>query len=103
MAGCNGGFTEGAYDYLKTAPGLANSSLAEEHSEQSTCFLFGSVWYFRSAFVPGFLYAVGRSEASPGFACLAGFYIPYEQSLTESTETASCPKSKAGVEVILAS
>lgn len=45
--GCNGGFTEGAYDYLKTAPGLANS-----------------------------------------------FYIPYEQSLTESTETASCPKSK---------
>ena len=24
-----------------------------------------------------------------------GFYIPYEQSLTETTETASCPKSKA--------
>lgn len=45
--GCNGGFTEGAYDYLKTAPGLANS-----------------------------------------------FYIPYEQSLTETTSTASCPKSK---------
>lgn len=45
--GCNGGFTEGAYEYLKTAPGLANS-----------------------------------------------FYIPYEQSLTETTETASCPKTK---------
>ena len=25
--GCNGGFTEGAYEYLKTAPGLANSFL----------------------------------------------------------------------------
>ncbi|CAE7653905.1 LCP2 [Symbiodinium pilosum] len=45
--GCNGGFTEGAYEYLKTVPGLANS-----------------------------------------------FYIPYEQSLTESTDTAACPKSK---------
>ena len=45
--GCNGGFTEGAYEYLKTAPGLANS-----------------------------------------------FYIPYQQSLTQSTETAACPKAK---------
>jgi len=45
--GCNGGFTEGAYEYLKTVPGLANS-----------------------------------------------FYIPYQQSLTESTETVACPKEK---------
>jgi C1A family cysteine protease len=45
--GCNGGFTEGAYDYLKSAPGLANS-----------------------------------------------FFIPYEQSLTESTPTAACPTAK---------
>jgi len=45
--GCEGGFTEGAYDYLKTAPGLANS-----------------------------------------------FYIPYEQSLTESSTTAACPTQK---------
>ena len=45
--GCNGGFTEGAYEYLKTAPGLANS-----------------------------------------------FYIPYQQSLTESTDTVACPKEK---------
>ena len=43
--GCQGGFTEGAYDYLKTAPGLANS-----------------------------------------------FYIPYQQSLTESTATLACPQ-----------
>eukprot|EP00747_Dinoflagellata_sp_TGD_P026736 gnl/TRDRNA2_/TRDRNA2_132141_c0_seq3.p1 gnl/TRDRNA2_/TRDRNA2_132141_c0~~gnl/TRDRNA2_/TRDRNA2_132141_c0_seq3.p1 ORF type:complete len:408 (+),score=95.32 gnl/TRDRNA2_/TRDRNA2_132141_c0_seq3:62-1225(+) len=45
--GCNGGFTEGAYEYLKTVPGLANS-----------------------------------------------FFIPYEQSLTQSTPTAACPKQK---------
>merc|ERR1719171_3048858 len=45
--GCNGGFTEGAYDYLKTVPGLSNS-----------------------------------------------FFIPYEQSLTQSTPTAACPKQK---------
>mmetsp|Transcript_15191 Transcript_15191/g.31809 ORF Transcript_15191/g.31809 Transcript_15191/m.31809 type:complete len:385 (-) Transcript_15191:80-1234(-) len=45
--GCNGGFTEGAYEYLKTVPGLANS-----------------------------------------------FYIPYEESLTESGPTAACPKNK---------
>ena len=45
--GCNGGFTEGAYDYIKSAPGLANS-----------------------------------------------FYIPYEQSLTEQTPTATCPAAK---------
>jgi len=45
--GCNGGFTEGAYEYVKSAPGLANS-----------------------------------------------FYIPYEQSLTESQATASCPTTK---------
>lgn len=45
--GCNGGFTEGAYEYLKTAPGLANS-----------------------------------------------FFIPYEQSLTQTTATATCPKAK---------
>eukprot|EP00930_Biecheleria_cincta_P024747 TRINITY_DN1767_c0_g1_i2.p1 TRINITY_DN1767_c0_g1~~TRINITY_DN1767_c0_g1_i2.p1 ORF type:complete len:389 (-),score=81.27 TRINITY_DN1767_c0_g1_i2:274-1440(-) len=45
--GCNGGFTEGAYEYLKTVPGLANS-----------------------------------------------FYIPYAQSLTESTPTMACPTQK---------
>eukprot|EP00931_Biecheleriopsis_adriatica_P005729 TRINITY_DN107207_c0_g1_i1.p1 TRINITY_DN107207_c0_g1~~TRINITY_DN107207_c0_g1_i1.p1 ORF type:complete len:395 (+),score=100.80 TRINITY_DN107207_c0_g1_i1:81-1265(+) len=45
--GCNGGFTEGAYEYLKTVPGLANS-----------------------------------------------FYIPYEQSLTETTPTMPCPTQK---------
>jgi hypothetical protein len=45
--GCNGGFTEGAYEYLKKAPGLANA-----------------------------------------------FYIPYEQSLTETTNTMACPKTK---------
>merc|ERR1719197_1923315 len=45
--GCNGGFTEGAYEYLKTVPGLANS-----------------------------------------------FYIPYEQSLTESSNTKACPTQK---------
>jgi len=42
--GCNGGFTEGAYEYVKNTVGLANS-----------------------------------------------FYIPYEQSLTESEETKTCP------------
>jgi C1A family cysteine protease len=41
--GCNGGFTEGAYEYVKSVAGLANS-----------------------------------------------FYIPYEQSLTESTATKKC-------------
>merc|ERR1712216_874772 len=45
--GCNGGFTEGAYEYVKSAPGLAN-----------------------------------------------GFYIPYEQSLTESQNTVACPTAK---------
>jgi hypothetical protein len=45
--GCEGGFTEGAYEYVKSAPGLANS-----------------------------------------------FYIPYEQSLTESTQTMACPTAK---------
>jgi len=45
--GCEGGFTEGAYEYVKSAPGLANS-----------------------------------------------FYIPYGQSLTESTATLSCPTAK---------
>merc|ERR1719293_580894 len=45
--GCNGGFTEGAYEYVKSAPGLAN-----------------------------------------------GFFIPYQQSLTESENTLACPKSK---------
>jgi len=45
--GCEGGFTEGAYEYLKTVPGLANS-----------------------------------------------FYIPYEQSLTESDQTKACPTAK---------
>merc|ERR1719316_2039312 len=45
--GCNGGFTEGAYEYVKSAPGLAN-----------------------------------------------GFFIPYEQSLTESQNTKACPTAK---------
>lgn len=45
--GCNGGFTEGAYEYLKTVAGLSNS-----------------------------------------------FFIPYEQSLTETTNTKSCPTEK---------
>ena len=45
--GCEGGFTEGAYDYLKTVTGLANA-----------------------------------------------FYIPYGQSLTESSETLACPTEK---------
>lgn len=45
--GCNGGFTEGAYEYVKSVAGLANS-----------------------------------------------FYIPYEQSLTQTTPTASCPATK---------
>merc|ERR1711904_100164 len=45
--GCSGGFTEGAYEYVKSAPGLAN-----------------------------------------------GFFIPYEQSLTESQNTKACPTSK---------
>jgi len=45
--GCEGGFTEGAYDYLKSVPGLANA-----------------------------------------------FYIPYGQSLTNSSKTLSCPTEK---------
>jgi C1A family cysteine protease len=45
--GCNGGFTEGAYEYLKTVSGLANS-----------------------------------------------FYIPYQQSLTETTDTVACMTSQ---------
>merc|ERR1719387_364636 len=45
--GCNGGFTEGAYEYVKSAPGLANS-----------------------------------------------FFIPYEQSLTQSEPTMACPQAK---------
>jgi len=45
--GCNGGFTEGAYEYIKSAPGLANA-----------------------------------------------FYIPYEQSLTETQNTKACPTEK---------
>merc|ERR1712003_110066 len=45
--GCNGGFTEGAYEYVKSAVGLAN-----------------------------------------------GFYIPYEQSLTETQNTKACPTAK---------
>merc|ERR1712217_807908 len=45
--GCNGGFTEGAYEYVKSAPGLAN-----------------------------------------------GFYIPYEQSLTQTESTKACPTAK---------
>jgi len=45
--GCNGGFTEGAYEYLTTVTGLSNS-----------------------------------------------FFIPYAQSLTETTETEACPTAK---------
>lgn len=45
--GCNGGFTEGAYEYVKSAVGLAN-----------------------------------------------GFYIPYEQSLTQTENTLACPEAK---------
>jgi C1A family cysteine protease len=45
--GCNGGFTEGAYEYLKTVSGLANS-----------------------------------------------FYIPYQQSLTATTDTVACMTSQ---------
>jgi len=45
--GCQGGFTEGAYEYLKTVPGLANS-----------------------------------------------FFIPYAQSLTQSSATMKCPTEK---------
>merc|ERR1719388_272847 len=45
--GCNGGFTEGAYEYLKTVAGLANE-----------------------------------------------FFIPYAQSLTESSATMACPTTK---------
>jgi len=45
--GCSGGFTEGAYDYVKSVAGLANS-----------------------------------------------FFIPYGQSLTETTQTLACPKAK---------
>ena len=45
--GCNGGFTEGAYEYLKSSPGLANA-----------------------------------------------FYIPYGQSLTETSATLACPTEK---------
>jgi C1A family cysteine protease len=45
--GCNGGFTEGAYEYLKSVAGLANS-----------------------------------------------FYIPYQQSLTETTDTVACMTSQ---------
>merc|ERR1711904_408369 len=45
--GCNGGFTEGAYEYVKSAPGLANA-----------------------------------------------FFIPYGQSLTETTITLACPTAK---------
>jgi len=45
--GCNGGFTEGAYEYLKSAPGLANA-----------------------------------------------FFIPYGQSLTEESQTLTCPSEK---------
>jgi hypothetical protein len=45
--GCNGGFTEGAYEYVKSAVGLANS-----------------------------------------------FYIPYQQSLTETDATKACPTAK---------
>ena len=42
--GCEGGFTEGAYDYLRSVAGLANA-----------------------------------------------FYIPYRQSLTETSTTKACP------------
>merc|ERR1712072_654749 len=45
--GCNGGFTEDAYDYVKSVAGLANS-----------------------------------------------FYIPYNQSLTEQSNTMACPTDK---------
>merc|ERR1711907_664506 len=45
--GCNGGFTEGAYEYLQSTVGLTNS-----------------------------------------------FYVPYTQSMTESTDTAPCPTAK---------
>merc|ERR1711907_571690 len=45
--GCNGGFTEGAYEYVKSVAGLGNS-----------------------------------------------FYIPYEQSLTASSDTKICPTKK---------
>merc|ERR1712167_500509 len=45
--GCNGGFTEGAYEYLQSTVGLTNS-----------------------------------------------FYVPYTQSMTESTDTAACPTAK---------
>jgi len=45
--GCNGGSTEGAYEYVRSTVGLAN-----------------------------------------------GFYIPYEQSLTETEETKACPSEK---------
>eukprot|EP00929_Paragymnodinium_shiwhaense_P095039 TRINITY_DN559_c0_g3_i1.p1 TRINITY_DN559_c0_g3~~TRINITY_DN559_c0_g3_i1.p1 ORF type:complete len:388 (+),score=108.04 TRINITY_DN559_c0_g3_i1:88-1251(+) len=45
--GCNGGFTEGAYEYVKSSPGLANS-----------------------------------------------FFIPYQQSLTQTTQTMACPTEK---------
>merc|ERR1712072_1048536 len=45
--GCNGGFTEGAYEYVKSVAGLANS-----------------------------------------------FYIPYAQSLTETSNTVACPTAK---------
>lgn len=45
--GCNGGFTEGAYEYVKSVAGLANS-----------------------------------------------FYIPYEQSLTQTENTKACPTAK---------
>jgi len=45
--GCSGGFTEGAYDYVKSVAGLANS-----------------------------------------------FFIPYGQSLTETTQTLACPTAK---------
>ena len=47
LATAAGGFTEGAYEYLKSAPGLANA-----------------------------------------------FYIPYGQSLTESSQTLACPSEK---------
>merc|ERR1719191_1878328 len=45
--GCNGGFTEGAYEYVKSVAGLANS-----------------------------------------------FYIPYQQSLTETSDTVACMTSQ---------
>jgi len=49
--GCNGGFTEGAYEYLK-------------------------------------------GETTKGSGLANAFYIPYEQSLTESDATKACPQSK---------